>query len=114
MKTLTIKLNNAIAGDNNLDRSVFHVLFAVFVIVFVLYFYFFSHTILNVIDRKNLESSVRDLSSKVDSLGIKYIELSKTIDYNLALSLGFKESVDTHFASRKQAVGSLVEKTNEL
>ncbi len=115
MNALTIKLNNAITNDDNsVDKSIFKVLLVALVIVFGLYFYFFSHTIFNVIDRKNLELSVRSLSTEADSLEIKYIELSKTIDYNMAQSLGFKESEDTHFASRKQAVGSLVEKTNEL
>jgi hypothetical protein len=115
MNTLAIKLNSAVMDENNnINKRVFQILLLAFIVVFALYFYFLSQTILNVIDRKNLESSVGSLSSQADSLEIKYIELSKTIDYNMALSMGFKESEDTHFASRKQAVGSLVEKTNEL
>ena len=114
MKTIAIKLNNVIVAENNLNKSVFVTLMIILATLSLLYFYLFGRTIYNVIDRENLELDIRNLSSEVDILGIKYIELSKTIDYNMALSLGFKESEDTHFASRKQAIGSLVEKTNEL
>ncbi len=109
-----IKFNTSIVNNNNLEKKIFYILASFFAVGIAFYLYLVSHAIFNIIERKNIESDIRNLSGEISTIQIEYITLSKKIDYSLAESLGFKEAKDVYFASRKTSVGALIKNSNEL
>ena len=85
-----------------------------FLILLSLYILFISRTVFNIIERKSAETEMRILSSNASNLDVEYMFLAKKIDLSLANSLGFNESQNIYFASRRSAVGSLINKADEL
>ena len=56
--------------------------------------------VLNIVERRSLETDARSLSNEVRSLEVIYLSLSNNIDLPLSHSLGFQETKAT-FATRK-------------
>lgn len=101
MQKYITQFNNktsAIIGDNT-EKTAFLSLLTLLAVSFALYLFFVGSTILNIVERKNLENNNRILNSKVSELELKYLSETSKIDLNLAYSLGFKDAVGTAFAS---------------
>ncbi len=101
MQRYSIQFNNKtislFQGDT---EKIFFLLLAVAVgLSCFLYLFFVGTTIFNIVERNNLESQNRELSSRVGELELLYLSESNKIDINLAYSLGFKDAVGTVFAS---------------
>jgi hypothetical protein len=109
-----IKFNTAEAHNAYDQRRVFLVVSGIFLALLSLYVFFVSRTVFNIIERKSAESEMRALSSSLSTLEVEYMSLSKNIDLSLASSLGFNESKNIYFASRRTSVGSLINKADEL
>lgn len=109
-----IQINSQIAIKGNIDKRLTGTVIGILAVSFALYIVFMGQTIVNIIERKNIETQTRNLSTEVSSLEIEYIALSKKVDYDLAQSLGYNDSKDTYYASRHQAMTSIIGISNEL
>lgn len=72
----------------------------VFLSVF-LYVYFISTSIVNIVQRKDIETKTQMLSSRVGELESKYFSLSKNVTLSYARSIGFVEPKDVSFVPTK-------------
>jgi hypothetical protein len=66
----------------------------------VVYGYFVKQTIVNVVERKEIEEEMADSGSRVSNLEVTYIELENKIDLDFAYFLGYKEAGNVRFISR--------------
>lgn len=81
-------------------KAAFWSLIGVIIASAVLYVVFVTQTINNVVERKQLESEISSLSIAVSEMEFQYISYKNDITLEKAYDLGFKESPETHFASR--------------
>ena|SRR3989344_631446 len=70
---------------------------------FALYLSFLGMTILNIVERNDLESENRTLSSRVSELELSYLSETEKVNIALAYSLGFKEAKNPVFAGGDRA-----------
>lgn len=115
MKKYAIQFNNrtitAVSGHT--ERAVFNFLVSVLAVSFATYVLFVAITILNIVERKNLEMASLTLKSKVTELELNYLSETRKIDLDLAYSSGFKDAANTAFVSRKGAEKALSFAKNE-
>ena len=96
----------SIVNNNNLERRIFTTLLLGFAFFTAIYLLLLGNMIFNIIERKTAETEIRNLSSSVSGLELSYLSLSKNINLDMAGSLGFSETSQKKFTSRK-ALGSL-------
>jgi len=103
MRTMTLKFNNieysklAIAG----------LVVSLFTLISI-YSYFINASVLNVVERKNIENAISTLGSNVSGLETEYFVKVDSVNIDLALSMGFKKIENTSFAVRKTMAKQLV------
>ncbi len=78
----------------------FFVLSGIIVMLMISYAYFVNETVLNIVARKNIDSSMTALSSEVSEYEFEYMEYKNTITLDFANTYGFNESSRTTFISR--------------
>lgn len=103
MQKYSTQLYNKTADilNGNSEKTMSFFLLVMFGASFAAYLFFNGMTIVNIINRKNLEKSNLILGSRVSELELNYLSESNKIDLNLAYSLGFKDAVNITFASRE-------------
>ncbi len=89
-----------IVDNNNLDKSLFQIMFMSFSVLVLCYFFILGNMVFDIIARKSLEKEAVLLSNEVGGLELSYLTLSNKVDLNLSYSLGFKETKPT-YAVRK-------------
>lgn len=104
--------NVSIIDDGNLRKRILNIMLCTLGFLAFFYVFFLGSMILNIIERKSLESYALTLSSEVGNLELEYLSASEKIDLNLAYSLGFKE-IKAKFANRNP-LGSLNIAKNEI
>lgn len=104
MRYISSKINIHIRSvsiiNNNIERLILPVVFWSFGALAILYVLLLGNMVMNIIERRSLEVSARDLSNEVGDLELTYLSLSNKVDLVLANSLGFKETKTT-FVTRK-------------
>jgi len=105
MKTLKTKSNTLYLNDTLRKRS-FYFLFSGILILSFVYMFFLCNTIYNIIERKNIEDNIRNLSSTVSQMELDYLSLNEGINLSLAKDLGLSEPKNVYF-SQKSLVGNL-------
>lgn len=102
MKQISLKLNMYVKSvsviNNNIERLILNIIFWSFGALVLFYLLFLGNMVKNIIERRSLEVSVRNLSSEVGNLELTYLSMSNNLDP--ASSIGFKE-VKATFATRK-------------
>ncbi len=96
----TKNIQNAIVNDYFVQRQIFRILFTSFVLLSLCYVYFIGSITFNVLARKSLETSSRELASQVGELEVKAFTLSNSIDKSFAQAHGFVDAKGTIFAYR--------------
>lgn len=101
MQKYAIEFNNRTITlvEGSIGRNVFLLISSALAVSFALYLVFVGVTIVNIVDRKNIDNGNRTLSSKVSELELTYLSESNKIDLDLAYSKGFKDAVNAVFAS---------------
>lgn len=101
MQKYAIEFNNRTITlvEGSIERNVFLLVSSAIAVSFAFYLVFVGVTIVNIVDRKNIESGNRTLSSKVSGLELSYLSESNKIDLNLAYSIGFEDATNAIFAS---------------
>ena len=106
MTTQAIRLKTNIINNSDLERRMFRAMLYTVGFLVLGYVFILSNMVWNIVSRKNIQTESLALSNEVNALELQYSSLSKGIDLNLASSLGFKETKNKEFATRK-ALGSL-------
>ncbi|MFA5841545.1 MAG: hypothetical protein WC835_01105 [Candidatus Paceibacterota bacterium] len=109
MQKYAIEFNNRTITlvEGSIERNVFLFISSALAASFALYLVFVGATIVNIVERKNIESGNRTLSSRVSELELAYLSESNKVDLNLAYSLGFKDATNAVFASNTKTEKSL-------
>ncbi|MBY0376920.1 hypothetical protein K2P96_03025 [Patescibacteria group bacterium] len=114
LKTYAGSLNGrvAIVNNGNLQRRILHIMLLSLGVLACLYVVMLTTMVINIVERKTLESRARSLTNEVSGMELSYLTMSNKIDPALGLSLGFKEE-PVKFATRK-SLGSVKITNNEI
>jgi len=93
-------ITNDIKENTNTQKTLFRVLFASSILLFVVYIYLIGSITFNVIARKSLENTIATLSGEVNQLELTYLNKVNETDKDYALTNGFVEVTHNIFASR--------------
>ena len=84
------------------ERTLFWSLFSVFVFFVFLYGYFVNGAIMNAVHKENLQSKISALNTNVNALEFQYLGMKNGITMDLALSRGYVQVPESHFALLSQ------------
>ncbi len=101
-----------VINHSDFSKLVLKIILFSFGILALCYVFLLGNMVLNIVERKALETNARTLLSEVGELELTYLNISDTIDLDLAHSMGFKE-VETKFTTRK-SLGNIGIAKNEL
>jgi len=93
-------ITSEIAINIKVQKRLFKILIIGTSILFLAYIYLIGSITFNVIARKSLESTLSDLTSRVNNLDLAYLNSVNKIDKKYASSLGFVDVHQNIFASR--------------
>ena len=79
------------------EKLIFNILVIGILASALLYAYFVSSSVLNIVQRKNIEANINIASSRVGDLESEYIFLTKNITLQYARTLGFSEPKDVAY-----------------
>jgi len=85
---------------DTIEKRIFWGLCATILVLLFMYGYFVNTTVLNIVERKNLEEGLESLRSTFSSLESEYLALTGKIDTEFAKSLGFNETKNVKFVTR--------------
>lgn len=94
-KTLKTNISNSIQ-----NKSLFKFLIISNITLFAAYLFFVGATTIEVVNRKNIEESTRELQSNRASLEQVYNDESKMYTREYARTIGFIEAVPTFYATK--------------
>lgn len=103
----------AVVNDGRVEGKILRAILWSFGVLALCYIFILSNTVWNIVERKSLEKESRFLSAEIGDLELEYLSRSGEIGIELGYSMGFVESSDVHFATRK-SLGSLSLLDNEL
>lgn len=118
MREASIKLYKGITNvsltANNLDtnKAVLRAMLSALGILALSYALIIAFTVLNIVERKNLEKEMQALTTEVGELELEYLALTESIDQELSQAMGFKE-VQASFATRR-SLGRQIVMSNEI
>jgi len=95
-KTKTIEMVN----DRHAQKIMLRVLISTLIVLSVTYVYLIGSITFNVLARKSLEATSKDLTNKVGSLELTYLASTNKIDRTYATELGFVDAKNSIFATR--------------
>ena len=107
MQTLSkkIKENSMVAsleGNTGVRVRIFQGIFGLFALLILFYLFLLGSSVMNVVERKTLESEAHMLANEIGTLELEYLQISNTIDRELSVQMGFEE-IAQNFATRKSA-----------
>lgn len=95
-KTLT----NEIVKNTQIQRTLFRVLVGSLVTLSVVYIYIIGSITFNVVARKSLETTERNLGSSISQLELNYLSDMNNVSKTRATALGFVDTNSNIFATR--------------
>jgi len=106
MKALAIKINTYktgvnIVNNNNLERRILNIMLVILGALTLCYVIFLGNTVFNIVERQSFSKESQILSNEVGKLELEYISISNKVNLALATSLGFKESKEKQYTTRK-------------
>jgi hypothetical protein len=93
-------ITNTIASDALLRVTIFKVLVGSLICLSLAYVYFIGSITFNVLARKTLEITIREVGSNVGELELSYLNIESSIDENFAKAHGFVDARGALFATR--------------
>ena len=82
------------------NKLSFILVWALTFIMAVTYAYFVNQTVMNIVERKNVENQIATLESDVSNLEFDFIAQKNTINLEFAYSQGFEDILDTRYITR--------------
>lgn len=98
VKSYTNEVN--IVNNSDIERRLLKILLLSFGILAILYVIFLGNIIFNIVQRKNIEMSIRDVGNEVMTLESTYLAMSSKLDLDYSHTIGFNDAKAT-FAVRK-------------
>jgi len=95
-KTISIQ----IVQNKDIQKVLLRVFVSILIILSITYVYLIGSITFNILARKNLESEVRVLGSRVSELELTYLNSTNKINKSYATSLGFVDAKNNIFAVR--------------
>ncbi|MEI6660198.1 MAG: hypothetical protein WCK91_02125 [bacterium] len=92
-----------IVENSSMQKTLFRSMVIVLALMSFTYLYFISSITFNVLARKSLDTTVRNLENSISTSEITYMEKLNKIDKNYALANGFVEVNQSLFAVRDAA-----------
>lgn len=99
VKAITID----IMGNNYTRRTLFRFIISGLIILGIMYVYFIGSITFNVLARKSLENTVRNLNSSISELELVYLNNLNQIDKEYALEKGFVDAKNSIFVTRSDS-----------
>jgi hypothetical protein len=96
-------ITNDIVQNHDTQRVIFRVLVGSLLALSIVYVYLIGSITFNVLARKSLDNTVRQVGSHISTLELTYLAKANEIDKNYAASLGFVETNANIFAMRAGA-----------
>jgi len=93
-------ITNDIVENMNTQKTIFRVLISCLVVIFLVYVYFIGSITFNILARKTLENTAKNLGNEVSDLEITYLNKTNEINKNYVLSLGFVEAEPDIFVTK--------------
>lgn len=97
-----------------LERRVFWIFISIIIVLFGLYGYFVSKSIINVIIREETEQDLARAGAHISSLEYDYIKQKNTINLELAYEMGFRDAKSKKFVTRKTLLGKRLTVSDEI
>lgn len=86
--------------DRETRKAIFRVLVGALIFLSLLYMYFIGSITFNILARKSLEVSLKDIGNNVSQIELEYIALSNSINSQMGKDIGFIEAKGTIFAQK--------------
>lgn len=99
MHTITQKFHT-IVDHPKFERRTFLVLVSLLSLFLSVYGFFLGKTVVAVVERRVAQLAIEDISTKMSILESEYLALSRDVNMNTAISLGFVESKQTAYVVR--------------
>lgn len=117
MNKISVKINKYgnninVVNHGNLNSKILNFIFYSFGVLALCYVFILSNMILNIIERRSLESDMRNLSNELSELELEYLAKSGSIDLEYSYALGF-EDTKVNYATRK-SLGQIKLAKNDL
>ncbi|QSH39504.1 hypothetical protein JXR01_00620 [Candidatus Kaiserbacteria bacterium] len=80
-------------------------LLAALVVLAFLYVYFIGSAVVHVVERKEVQHTIANVSSRIATLEVDYFEQKSTITENLATEMNFKAVAQKDFVDRTRYLG---------
>ena len=104
---MTKTFKNKILNIEDPKKKVFWS-FVMFAIMFSgLYLYYVNRTIINVVERQNIEKQIANINSRISDTEISYMNLKNNINYEFAVSKGFVRVSNEKYVSRRASGDNL-------
>ena len=95
------------------SKTVFWTLLAGVVLLLITYIFYANSMVHNAVSIKNIEKEMVQLKSKIGELEFSYISVKNSINLDVAKDLGFVESKNITYISRKP-IGKTISLNNEI
>ena len=96
----TKAITNDIVKNTQIQRTLFRILVGSLVVLSIVYIYIIGSITFNVVARKSLETTARNLGSSISQLELTYLSDMNNVNKTRATSLGFVDTNSNIFATR--------------
>lgn len=96
----TKEIANEIRENDNTQRMIFRILVGSLFSLFIVYIYMIGSITFNVVARKSLEITARNLGNNISELELTYLNSMNGVDKARATALGFVDTNSNIFATR--------------
>lgn len=96
----TKAITNDIVANSQIRKVLFRVLVSSLIALSIVYIYIIGSITFNVVARKSLENTARNLGSNISQLELTYLSNMNNVNKALATSLGFEDVNSSIFAKR--------------
>ena len=104
-------MNTAAVQRIPIEKTLFVALSSLCLVLFVLYVYFISASVVHVVMRTEISQEVSQISSEISQLEGKYIEAQHRVSSDIASLQGYQEASEKIFIDKTPS--SLVLSTNQ-
>ena len=99
---------------HTLEKRIFWTILLLLASLVVLYIYFVSKSIVNVIVREEIEQDIVAMQTEISELESMYLQQKNRINMPLAQSLGFRELPEREFVVRKSRLSTRLTLSDEI
>lgn len=85
----------------NTRKTIFRILLSCLILLSILYVYFIGSITFNILARRSLETSRKEIGNNVSQTELEYLALANSINAQFGKDIGFVDAKDTIFAQRE-------------